>query len=64
MNLTKGKNMNNKELTEKVNEVMRTTLQEHPEMVLRDNDALNKAQERELSDLPWDSPWLKWELWN
>ena len=35
-------------------------------MVLRDNDALNKAQERELSHLTltWDSPWLKWELWN
>lgn len=56
--------MKNKKLTEKVNEVMRTTLQEHPEMVLRDNDALNKAQEKELSHLPWDSPWLKWELWN
>lgn len=50
MSLT-GEKMNNKELTEKVGEVMRTTLQEHPEMVLRDNDALNKVQERMVREL-------------
>lgn len=43
--------MNNKVLTKKVGEVMRTALQEHPEMVLRDNDALNKVQERMVSEL-------------
>lgn len=43
--------MSNKELTKKVDEVMRTALQEYPEMVLRDNDALNKVQERMVSEL-------------
>ena len=50
MSLTTEK-MDNKEFTKKVGEVMRTTLQEHPEMVLRDNDALNKVQYGIMSEL-------------